>query len=296
MVLASCNQLYGLEPTISVDARDIDSMLPDEDGDGTPDVTDNCPHIANDQADEDQDLIGDACDNCPLFANATQDDFENDGIGDACDPQPTQALDCLVVFDTFRDPGAFAQHWKLLKASGSPATAEPAAGHVTLHPMVNQDFAMIALDGDGKPLLGTFDVEVIGHADLTTGTAWVGSRIVALGSGYWGGLIGHAPRDRVSLEFAGATGALVLYRDLPTARVGNSYAMRMFVDDPGALQPTMYVRVDYGVAVGTMAETSDRDVPVTGSPGLVVKLDDIDVDAFAVYRRQPPPCPPPLLR
>src|SRR5262249_10038234 len=93
------------------------------DGDGIPDVLDNCPFVANpDQRDSDGDGIGDACegagfagagattqqaatvcqdppsvnadadadgfdnavDNCPETAN-DQADTDGDGIGDACD-------------------------------------------------------------------------------------------------------------------------------------------------------------------------------------------------------------------
>jgi hypothetical protein len=57
------------------------------DGDGVPDVADNCVAVANpDQADQDLDGVGDACDNCPSLPNARQTDFDHDGMGDACDP------------------------------------------------------------------------------------------------------------------------------------------------------------------------------------------------------------------
>src|SRR5574338_391624 len=71
----------------------------DTDGDGIPDVSDNCPLVVNpDQLDSDGDGIGDACDtdddddgtpdttdNCPLVSNPDQLDSDGDGIGDACD-------------------------------------------------------------------------------------------------------------------------------------------------------------------------------------------------------------------
>jgi hypothetical protein len=42
------------------------ALPPDNDGDGVPNSTDNCPEVANaDQADTDADGIGDACDPCP---------------------------------------------------------------------------------------------------------------------------------------------------------------------------------------------------------------------------------------
>ena len=61
----------------------------DTDGDGVPDVKDNCPKIANpDQRDWDHDGHGDVCDLCPHLASATDPDADGDGVGDDCDPQP----------------------------------------------------------------------------------------------------------------------------------------------------------------------------------------------------------------
>lgn len=90
----------------------------DSDEDGIPDVSDNCPAVANhDQVDSDGDGMGDACtlmsagttpignrttvatfvsdgdrdgvvdrlDNCPAIANHDQADMDSDRIGDVCD-------------------------------------------------------------------------------------------------------------------------------------------------------------------------------------------------------------------
>ncbi len=58
----------------------------DNDGDGIPDVDDNCPAVPNpEQADGDEDGFGDACDNCPAVPNPEQADLDEDGVGDTCD-------------------------------------------------------------------------------------------------------------------------------------------------------------------------------------------------------------------
>jgi CSLREA domain-containing protein len=75
----------------------------DDDGDGVPDVSDNCPAAANaGQANNDGDAQGDACDsdddndtvadgsdNCPIVANADQANSYGDSRGDACEAKPS---------------------------------------------------------------------------------------------------------------------------------------------------------------------------------------------------------------
>ena len=71
--------LNNFPPTALVTGNDLD-------GDGIPNLTDNCPCTENvDQADSDHDGIGDACDNCPLRSNPLQEDGDGDGVGDVCD-------------------------------------------------------------------------------------------------------------------------------------------------------------------------------------------------------------------
>ncbi len=76
--------------------------LPDQDGDGIVDNSDNCSNISNaNQADNDGDKMGDVCDpdddndgladldEGPRGTNPKNPDTDGDGIGDARDPRPT---------------------------------------------------------------------------------------------------------------------------------------------------------------------------------------------------------------
>jgi len=95
----SCNGLVD-EGFPDTDLDDVkDCVDEDDDGDGVPDDSDNCPMDPNTlQEDFDLDGIGDACDpdfdadsildkddNCPWVPNPEQLDADLDGKGDACD-------------------------------------------------------------------------------------------------------------------------------------------------------------------------------------------------------------------
>lgn len=83
---------------IALGPRSVEAPV-DSDGDGVPDVGDNCPNVFNpDQIDQDMDGLGNPCDsdldgdgvlnnadNCSDLANPTQTDLDGDGIGDDCD-------------------------------------------------------------------------------------------------------------------------------------------------------------------------------------------------------------------
>jgi hypothetical protein len=60
----------------------------DTDGDGVPNVQDNCVETPNAGQEDlgDSDSHGDACDNCPGLPNLSQADLDGDGEGDVCDP------------------------------------------------------------------------------------------------------------------------------------------------------------------------------------------------------------------
>ena len=78
------------------------SLPGDEDADGEPDGTDNCPHRYNPlQEDADADGVGDICDNCISVQNPSQVDTDEDAFGDACDNCPI--LHSLYQNDTDAD-------------------------------------------------------------------------------------------------------------------------------------------------------------------------------------------------
>jgi hypothetical protein len=90
----------GRFPGFAIQALTFPDLLSDTDGDGDPDVFDNCPETPNaDQTDTDRNEVGDACndfedldgdewadplDNCPGDSNQDQADTDENGVGDAC--------------------------------------------------------------------------------------------------------------------------------------------------------------------------------------------------------------------
>ena len=90
----STPQLFGIVERREDPAGGCSSTV-DTDGDGIPDIEDNCPVHANpDQDDSDGDGVGDACDSCPYAWNPEQRDVDRNGVGDACQP---------VIVDTDQD-------------------------------------------------------------------------------------------------------------------------------------------------------------------------------------------------
>lgn len=84
----------GPMPDAPVTANDLD-------GDGIPNLLDNCPTVANpDQANEDHDGFGDACDDCPPFPSFGIDS-DGDGVGDPCDPHPQTPGDRIALWEPF---------------------------------------------------------------------------------------------------------------------------------------------------------------------------------------------------
>ena len=86
--LATMPQQAGLATDLDGDGT-IDTMDFDDDGDGIPDLKDNCPLTINiGQRDGDRDGVGDACDLEPSAPGSAPPDADRDGIGDLLDVCP----------------------------------------------------------------------------------------------------------------------------------------------------------------------------------------------------------------
>ncbi|MDB4957479.1 MAG: hypothetical protein JWO36_5048 [Myxococcales bacterium] len=113
---------------------DFDELPPehDEDGDGIPDVSDPCPHVAGGYADRD-----------------------GDGVGDACDPNPDVPTESFRVFATlmpgdnpFTDAAAFEQQADAVHFSGDTAGMSLEGTLATAR--IDIGFDILALVGSGQ--------------------------------------------------------------------------------------------------------------------------------------------------
>lgn len=274
VLVAGCNDLWGLAPTRSRDAVSLDQ--PDGDGDGIVDVDDNCPAVANpEQGDADRDRRGDHCDDCPLVGNAAGNDVDGDGLGDACDPHPVQTGDCLLALDTFGDPAALYANWKLSATDAArEISAEP--GVLRLRPV--SDGSVIA--ARSTTAADATDVLVRGTTP-TTGTARVAAVIYgATPDVYRCQLL--AP-ERFLAE---APGAFTIQQPLvPGVPIHDQFVLRLITSViPQTGEATALCRVDYGVAVGADTRSGAQ---TSGAAGFEVAGGEAVLDAIALSKFQP---------
>lgn len=289
VILAGCNQVFDLEPTVPAP----ELMLADEDLDTIPDDEDNCPSMPNAmQDDDDRDEVGNVCDNCPLISNNSQSTLgDADAIGDACDPHPMSDGDCLIVFDTFSDPSGFDGRWQ--KATGSGiADVRPEPGFIAIVPAPDATIGFVAVGVDSAAA----DVQLLARVTLTTGRIAATSHTTSAGTGSYSCGLEHV----TTLEDARATaGGLFLNRPVSSQPIGRTTVLRL-VSERADRMLEIACRVEHGVAVGAATMTTTNFTLPTlpgGGPGFQVKHDPAEVDAIAIYQYQPgTPCPLPILR
>ena len=161
----------------------------DQDGDGEPDPSDNCPYADNaDQADADGDGIGDACDACPMVANpggaacpASVYDIKDGTIA----PGQSVLIEDVVVTGSGStgffvqvhpdDAGYQGVEWSGLFVYRGAGTKPAQGDRVDVSGLVSEFFGQIQLDAAGGSftVLGSDsplpDPELAAAADLVEG-------------------------------------------------------------------------------------------------------------------------------
>lgn len=295
VALAGCDRAFGLEPT-----RPLDSgQLADQDGDGVPDLADNCPTVPNPanpvQADEDEDGVGDACDNCPLISNPKQDDADHDGVGDVCDPHPVDVGDCLLLFDSLHDASAFAQRWKIV----GPGTVQAMTDHVAITAIMRTGF----VSGD----IATTDpvsVEVKGTlqpSDFALGAtvAAITLEDMAFKNDFECRLENSGvPRNGVCgfQEWVGGTKTVANNGAMSGPAINAALTVQLLLSSlPSDLNPGITCRNDYGIATGA-TDQAIMGMPTPGPSGVMAEATTFDVEAIAFYVFAPTGCPTATMR
>jgi len=263
VLLAGCNQLYALDTT---------KLEGDLDGDGIPDVRDNCPQDWNaEQLDEDRDDIGDLCDNCVIVSNHDQTDVgDRDGVGDVCDPHPANSGDCLVLFDTFAtlDPSWTATNTTPVHGDGAVTIVAPSMMR-----------AALLVD-----LVGQYDVQLA----VTVPPALQARRISAIAAG---DMATHGARCTLltlaastSLQIEATSENVSTSQFMSSAAFGDQAILRLTSEAPDETAE-VGCRIDYGVAVGTVS--IGGAAPAFTGVGVVVDSTEVQIDSIAVYRFVP---------
>lgn len=296
----ACNETFDLTRT------ELAPGATDEDEDGYVGAADNCPTIANpSQSDDDRDGFGDVCDNCPLVPNPTQaSGGDDDAVGDACDAYPDVGGDCLVLFDTFSEPTLFEQHWQGSHA-GTPPTVMASAGSITIDPIDAPNppppSTFVALDDQGTPLGGVFDVQVVAQVKVVTGELAAVSNATSARNGYACSVLKSLnPNLLVQASSESIPGnKTVRQAALSSEHVTDSALVRLISSPAGATSPIVRCRAAYGVAIGVVEATviPAADLPTGGAPGFRVVVEPATIEAVAIHRSQPgTPCPPAIWR
>jgi hypothetical protein len=188
---ASCNQVFGLDPTQPAPVGDDVAGGVDVDLDGIPDDLDPCIAAASDiTQDEDQDGIINGDDPCPLD-DTTQSPLDGDGdqITNACDPFPATPGDTRRCAMTFNNTDLNLRLWH---ESDTLAKWETVPG--ALHTVDSNDVAnlvsTIRIDGSAQP---SYDVQMIANGSS------VGFHAVRV----WARAADPATRDDVGCELSG---------------------------------------------------------------------------------------------
>jgi hypothetical protein len=294
IALAGCNSVFGIERTKPLP----DAPPPaDRDEDGVADAVDNCIDVANsDQGDVDDDRVGDVCDNCPLVANRSQEATgDSDPVGDACDAHPDVGTDCLVVFERFHDPAAFAQNWQVITTSATPPAVDVTAGAVTVTPADALAVALVE-----RNLTGLVDTELLARATITRGEIYAASNVTVAGTGFQCGIQYSSAVDtlRIAVRRADAGASATSVRAMSDEPVDDRVYLRLAA--PPTPQDSIRCVADHGLAIGTHrligSGANGNPAPTAGAPGAVLFDQPATFTTFALYRTQSAPCAPVLYR
>jgi len=289
--VAACNQVFGLDPTVAVDAGVfVPPDAPDRDNDGQPDLVDNCPDLTNpQQSDVDQDGVGDACDNCPIVANPGQEDSgDQDGVGDECDPNPRRLDDCLLLFDSFSDAAGFGTRWRVAPAQYAAAVSAT-SGLVSIAASAGRVgvFSQEVKTASGVQVLA----RKVDFKDGEAGVFAEGAEDFKTGFLCFESTTSYGPS--LSAQIASNT---PVSNTISTDPINPDLLLRLDLPITTMQGDAVQCRADWGIAVATARAASNLSYLTSDGAGVFASGQPLEVRAIALYGRgDVTPCPSPLV-
>ena len=188
-------------------------MAHDEDGDGIPDVSDNCPTVQN--ADQ-------------LNLMEIKNGEAADAVGDACDPDPIETGDTIAFFAPFTTSAGFDKAGTVMDVAGESIALGCDSAVLAQVAVSSPTLAVVQLAWTGSLTNGNLASVTVGSNMVTCGMQICGTGTCVYASTTSGGALltgwGGTASDLLEIRFASTNHECDVESAQSTGTLANSYS------------------------------------------------------------------------